>query len=93
MAPQHPYTKGLLACRPPLDIQVERLPTISDFMEVETTARGELEIREKNINFNNIQSSSSPTPERQPSTTSLLSIEHLRVGFKVSGVFGETKRH
>jgi peptide/nickel transport system ATP-binding protein len=92
LAPQHPYTKGLLACRPPLDIQVERLPTISDFMEVETTARGELEIREKNINFNNIQSSSSPTPERQPSTTSLLSIEHLRVGFKVSGVFGETKR-
>ena len=92
LTPQHPYTKGLLACRPPLDIQVERLPTISDFMEVETTPRGELEIREKNINLNNIQSSGSPTPERQPSKTALLSVENLRVGFKVSGVFGETKR-
>ncbi|ERT06154.1 nickel import ATP-binding protein NikE [Lyngbya aestuarii BL J] len=92
LKPQHPYTKGLLACRPPLDIQVERLPTISDFMEVETTATGELEIREKNININDIQASSSPTPERQPSTTASLSVEHLRVGFKVSGVFGETKR-
>jgi peptide/nickel transport system ATP-binding protein len=32
--PQHPYTKGLLACRPRLDIKMKVLPTISDFMEV-----------------------------------------------------------
>lgn len=31
--PQHPYTKGLLACRPPLDKKLYRLPTIGDFME------------------------------------------------------------
>src|SRR5246127_1210010 len=31
--PQHPYTKGLLACRPPLDKRLKHLPTISDFME------------------------------------------------------------
>jgi peptide/nickel transport system ATP-binding protein len=31
--PQHPYTKGLLACRPPLDKRLSRLPVISDFME------------------------------------------------------------
>jgi len=30
--PQHPYTKGLLACRPRLDIQMRVLPTVSDFM-------------------------------------------------------------
>jgi peptide/nickel transport system ATP-binding protein len=30
--PQHPYTKGLLACRPPLDKRLYRLPVISDFM-------------------------------------------------------------
>ncbi len=30
--PQHPYTKGLLACRPPLDKRLSLLPTISDFM-------------------------------------------------------------
>ena len=30
--PQHPYTKGLLACRPKLDYRVEVLPTVSDFV-------------------------------------------------------------
>ncbi len=34
-APEHPYTKGLLACRPPLDRRLRRLPTISDFMKEE----------------------------------------------------------
>ena len=31
--PQHPYTKGLLACRPALHKKGERLPMVSDFME------------------------------------------------------------
>ena len=33
--PQHPYTKGLLACRPPLDKRYKFLPTVSDFMRVD----------------------------------------------------------
>ena len=32
--PQHPYTKGLLECRPRLNRLVRRLPVVSDFMEV-----------------------------------------------------------
>ena len=32
-SPQHSYTKGLLACRPPLDKRIHRLPVIADFME------------------------------------------------------------
>ena len=31
--PQHPYTKGLLACRPQLESAYRRLPTVADFME------------------------------------------------------------
>ncbi|MCB0515228.1 MAG: ABC transporter ATP-binding protein [Chitinophagales bacterium] len=31
--PQHPYTKGLLACRPPLGKRLSKLPTVSDFMK------------------------------------------------------------
>ena len=31
--PTHPYTQGLLACRPRLDIKLRRLPTVSDFIE------------------------------------------------------------
>lgn len=33
--PQHPYTKGLLACRPPLDVRLKRLPIVSDFMNLD----------------------------------------------------------
>lgn len=33
--PQHPYTKGLLACRPPLDKRLFRLPVTRDFMEID----------------------------------------------------------
>jgi len=31
--PRHPYTKGLLACRPALHKKGERLPMVSDFLE------------------------------------------------------------
>jgi len=31
--PQHPYTKGLLACRPPLGKRLSKLPTVADFMK------------------------------------------------------------
>ncbi len=31
--PQHPYTQGLLACRPPLDIRPRRLSTVDDYMK------------------------------------------------------------
>ena len=31
--PQHPYTKGLLACKPKLHTQYKILPTVADFLE------------------------------------------------------------
>jgi peptide/nickel transport system ATP-binding protein len=31
-SPKHPYTKGLLACRPRLETKYRRLPTVDDFM-------------------------------------------------------------
>lgn len=31
--PQHAYTKGLLSCRPSKNVNLERLPVISDFMQ------------------------------------------------------------
>ena len=33
--PKHPYTKGLLACRPPLDKRLKILPTVLDFMKID----------------------------------------------------------
>ena len=46
--PQHPYTKGLLACRPRLDSKFRRLPTVDDFMEAKETD-GKLQIVEKTM--------------------------------------------
>lgn len=31
--PEHPYTRGLIACRPPLNIRLRRLPVVSDYTE------------------------------------------------------------
>ena len=47
--PQHPYTKGLLACRPQLATTRRRLPVVSDFMETTTSAEGGLVITEKRL--------------------------------------------
>lgn len=38
--PKHPYTKSLLACRPPLDKRIMRLPVSADFMK--TDAEGNM---------------------------------------------------
>ena len=43
---QHPYTKGLLACRPRLESTFKVLPTVSDFLE-ETEEGGEIQLSEK----------------------------------------------
>jgi peptide/nickel transport system ATP-binding protein len=47
--PQHPYTRGLLACRPQLATTRRRLPVVSDFMETTTSAEGGLVITEKRL--------------------------------------------
>jgi len=47
--PQHPYTKGLLACRPRLSSVVRRLPTVADFMETRPLEDGSIEMIEKEI--------------------------------------------
>lgn len=53
--PQHPYTRGLLACRPRLDAIRRRLPTVSDFMQSETKPTGELVITEKVLTSERLQ--------------------------------------
>ncbi len=59
--PQHPYTKGLLACRPKLGSNRRRLQTVSDYMEVQTAADGAIRI---------IERAPSETAESQPQAES-----------------------
>jgi len=46
--PQHPYTRSLLACRPPLGLALEKLPVISDFQNSNTPAETILKALERN---------------------------------------------
>lgn len=99
--PKHPYTKGLLTCRPQLERRLRRLPTVSDFMQVETGADGKPVIQEKATDIQQaLQMAEVVSPAEQLQRLAdlqvkppLVSVNHLRVGFPVRGVFGQTKRY
>ncbi len=98
--PQHPYTKGLLACRPRLDIKLQILPTVVDFMEVSTATNGEITIREKPRDLSaELRDVVVTEAEQQARLAKLLqqkpliSVNQLRVGFPIKGVFGTTKKY
>ena len=97
--PQHPYTKGLLACRPRLDRRLQTLPTVADFMDVSTTPEGEIEITEKHTDIerklNEVVTDAEQKArlERLLKQQPLMSVKQLRVGFPMKGVFGRTKKY
>ncbi|MBD2446494.1 ABC transporter ATP-binding protein [Nostoc sp. FACHB-152] len=93
--PQHPYTKGLVACRPTLNHRPHKLLTVSDYMSVEERANGELLIQAKEplqpieISPEEIRTRLTQLEEQPP----LLQVRGLTVGFPVRGIFGATKRY
>ncbi|MDX2099330.1 MAG: ABC transporter ATP-binding protein [Leptolyngbyaceae cyanobacterium bins.59] len=99
--PQHPYTKGLLTCRPRPDRRLKYLPTVADYMEVTTSETGEVTIAEKPQDpATGLQGALEVTPtELEERLTQLhqqeplLSVRHLRVAFPVKGVLGQTQRY
>jgi peptide/nickel transport system ATP-binding protein len=99
--PQHPYTKGLLACRPNLENQLRYLPTVSDFLSEEKDDRGEFIIKEKQVELSP-EKQEIVTPEQQRQRRHelenqkdpiLVSVKNLRVAFPIKGVFGRTKNY
>ncbi|MCC0178797.1 ABC transporter ATP-binding protein [Waterburya agarophytonicola K14] len=97
--PAHPYTKGLLACRPTLKHKLKILPTVADFMEVSTTPEGEMKIVEKPTSLdqklNEIVTDSAQQArlDKLVQQKPIMSVEKLRVGFPLKGVFGRTKKY
>ena len=99
--PQHPYTKGLLTCRPQLDRQLKHLPTVSDFMEVVKTTTGDTLIQEKQLDveqalrMNEVMSEEEITQRlaQLQAQRPLIEVKNLQVGYPVRGVFGETQRY
>lgn len=95
--PQHPYTKGLLACRPPLDKRLYHLPTVSDFMELSS----EGEIIEKTQTVQEALNSATVTIEdRQKWHTELysrpkvLEVRNLKTYFPINkSLFGKASEY
>jgi peptide/nickel transport system ATP-binding protein len=98
--PQHPYTKGLLACRPQPGHRLKYLPTVSDFMEVVHTA-GEPLIQERQMTAEQVMRLSTEVSLTEMSQrltdleqqTALLSVENLQVRYPIRGIFGQTQRY
>jgi peptide/nickel transport system ATP-binding protein len=82
----HPYTKGLLACRPALDKNPERLLTVSDFMDEEGN---ELKVDEKKLT--KVDKVYKVDEDKNPV---LLEVNNLHVHFPIKGgIFGRTVDH
>jgi peptide/nickel transport system ATP-binding protein len=91
--PKHPYTKGLLACRPRLDQHLKILPTVSDFMEVETKEDGKIVIKEKEFKPENLEININNNRENIHENKPLLSIKNLHVGFPLNKIWGQKRRY
>jgi len=92
--PQHPYTQGLLNCRPRPNKQLRRLPTVSDFMsvsedkEIIATVRTEAEKAEllAEVSSAEVEQHRAELMQQQP----LLKVKDLTKGFPIShGFFGK----
>ncbi|MFM8770904.1 MAG: ABC transporter ATP-binding protein [Candidatus Kapaibacterium sp.] len=93
--PQHPYTKGLLACRPRLDRKLKVLPTVRDFMdesesgEISARTRESVDERVDELSFSaeEIAARNAALDREAP----LLDVKNLEVHFPIkSGFFGRT---
>lgn len=91
--PQHPYTKGLLACRPPMNIRLKRLPIVADFMITDNSGL----LVENKATVTDITQQLVITAEERATRLSnlyaqapLLQLKNLKTYFPVSkGIFGK----
>jgi peptide/nickel transport system ATP-binding protein len=72
LKPSHPYTKGLLACRPSLESNPRRLPMVSDFMDEAGNQRN-------GVSFNKVEKFIRPIDENENPV--ILEIKNLSTHF------------
>ncbi|MGY8649704.1 MAG: ABC transporter ATP-binding protein [Verrucomicrobiia bacterium] len=78
--PQHPYTKGLLACRPRLESTFKVLPTVSDYLD-ETEVDGQIELSERPDAAARIEAMQKIDEPEIDETDLLLEVNNLHVHF------------
>ncbi|MBT9313393.1 ABC transporter ATP-binding protein [Leptothoe kymatousa] len=98
--PKHPYTKGLLACRPRPEQRLRKLPTVADYMQVQDEPNGEVKIFARHFDADaasalTAEVTAAETASRLEQITGespLVTVQNLQVGYPVKGVFGQTTR-
>ena len=90
--PQHPYTKGLLACRPPLNKRYSHLPTVSDFMQEDKNGKiieNKISVKEFTKNLIIKESVRKKSQEKIFSKDPILKVKNLKTYFPIrNGFFG-----
>jgi peptide/nickel transport system ATP-binding protein len=81
--PQHPYTKGLIACRPQPELNLAILPTVQDFME---EVNGEIVAKHPPDPVYRGSSMANRSEDEVP----LLRVVNLTVDFPVQNAWGMT---
>ena len=88
--PKHPYTQGLLACRPPMKIRLKRLPIVKEFLDGQWAGGKEQILRELQITDEERQAHLKQLYSQPP----LLKVEHLQTWYPLKkGVFGRVYDH
>lgn len=96
--PQHPYTRGLLACRPPLEGKPRRLPTVSDYLseneqdgltckELSGNAVSEALEEVKKNDEESVLMTGEPVKDSTASSKPLLSVRNLNVEYVLKKSF------
>ena len=86
--PQHPYTKGLLACRPNPELNLKRLPIIADFLNNNEAVSLKKIVLANSYSPEEIENNRSKLYEQDP----LLIVENLCTWYPVKkGFFSKTK--
>jgi peptide/nickel transport system ATP-binding protein len=84
--PQHPYTRGLLACRPRLDVTLDRLPTVEQFLESPDGAAPPPPRRRGPLLHPDADAAATPDARRVPTgERPLLAVSELSVNFAARG--------
>lgn len=88
--PKHPYTKGLLSCRPPLNKRLYKLPTIRDFMnEQEDGTITEIRSHVNEVSNEILPSETKASHLKLYANTPILEVKNIKVHFPIrKGVFG-----
>ena len=88
--PQHPYTQGLLACRPPMDVRLKRLPIVKEFLDGQWQGGKEQILHDLQITAEERQAHLEQLYSQQP----LLRVEGLKTWYPLrKGVFGRVYDH